>query len=284
VGDYGPVHTQPLVEHYDGNAWDITTIDTDTSASVASGYLNGVTCVSATDCWAVGAVEYVNPSSGDYTSPQEPLVEQYDGSRWSVTASPSPQGNAATAGSSELESVTCVNASDCWAVGYGANDSGSPLFEQFDGDVWKLIAVTGTAGAPADLNSVTCTSSRACLAVGAGGAADDSNVIDRFDGNNWTTVTLSTAAANGMGLAGVTCFSIRDCWAVGSGEALKYNGGSWSLSEYSWETLTNPGDELNSMVCIAAASCWGIGGFRRGEQTGNVHDTPPQPLIEHYVS
>jgi hypothetical protein len=45
--------------------------------------LNGVTCVSAGDCWAVGSSSSVN-------GPGEPLIEHYAGSRWAIVNSPNP--------------------------------------------------------------------------------------------------------------------------------------------------------------------------------------------------
>ena len=55
------------------------------SPEVASSSLNGVDCVSATDCWAVG---YTGVLGGHPTS----LIENYNGTIWSLVAivPPSP--------------------------------------------------------------------------------------------------------------------------------------------------------------------------------------------------
>src|SRR5207248_3662420 len=75
-------------------------------------YLEGVTCVSGSDCWAVGY--YVSDPVG-YS---QTLIEHWNGTSWSVVPSP----NTSATQHNQLASVTCVSTSDCWAVGqYTAN-------------------------------------------------------------------------------------------------------------------------------------------------------------------
>ena len=79
--------------------------------------LNGVTCTSASDCWAVG-------SNGS------PLTEHWNGTSWSIVPA------AYTTGYSfGFNGVTCSSASDCWAVGvYGVPSSDQfTLIEHWDG-------------------------------------------------------------------------------------------------------------------------------------------------------
>ena len=68
-------------------------------------FLNAVAVVSVSDVWAVGSQE-----SG--TSSGQTLIEQWNGTAWSVVASP----NAAV-GASNLNAVAAVSASNVWAVG-----------------------------------------------------------------------------------------------------------------------------------------------------------------------
>lgn len=72
-----------------------------------SNVLEDVTCVSATDCWAVG--------SFFGSSAVRTLIQHWDGSSWSIVASP----NMVATGNNQhnqLVAVTCSSASDCWAV------------------------------------------------------------------------------------------------------------------------------------------------------------------------
>src|SRR4029077_3734066 len=60
---------QTLIERWDGSSWAIVP-SPDTSATKTN-FLSGVTCVSTSDCWAVGGA---STSSADQT-----LVERWDG-------------------------------------------------------------------------------------------------------------------------------------------------------------------------------------------------------------
>jgi hypothetical protein len=71
------VANQPLFEHYTGSSW--TTVRTPTPSP---GRLNGVTCASAADCWAVGF-------SGGVGNNQ-PLIEHYAGSSWAIVSTLNP--------------------------------------------------------------------------------------------------------------------------------------------------------------------------------------------------
>src|SRR5207244_865516 len=82
------------------------TIVASPNTSTTQNNLLGVTCVSASDCWAVGS--NVAGSGAPRT-----LIEHWDGTVWAVVSSPN-----ASLPNNVLSSVTCVSASDCWAVGY----------------------------------------------------------------------------------------------------------------------------------------------------------------------
>jgi hypothetical protein len=81
---------------------------------------------------------------------------------WSVLPSP----NAGTI-EDELESVSCVSASQCVAV--GSTDNGSAvetLVMVWNGDVWSVLP-SPNAGTIFDvLESVSCVSASQCVAVG----------------------------------------------------------------------------------------------------------------------
>jgi hypothetical protein len=93
-----------------GPGWSIVT-SANTSATQTN-YLNGVTCVSASDCWAVG---YYNNGSGG-SGVGQTLIEHWNGTSWSILPSPNVGiGNVGTA-SNFLEAVTCTSAANCWAA------------------------------------------------------------------------------------------------------------------------------------------------------------------------
>src|SRR5439155_16624927 len=108
VGFYDTgVAYQTLAEHWDGAAWSIVS-SPNTDASHEN-RLYGLTCTSASDCWAVG--RYFN---GDRL---QTLTEHWDGALWTLVSSPDTDSLEENV----FWGVDCASKSDCWAVGsYGS--------------------------------------------------------------------------------------------------------------------------------------------------------------------
>jgi hypothetical protein len=125
-----------------------------------------VTCAGAGDCWAAGV-------SLTATSSTKTLIEQYQGSGWSVVASPNP----ADGSSPQLNSVSCDDAGDCWAVGWfragPATGLLETLVEEDQGSGWSIAPSPNLSGnSDTQLQAVTCVNAGGCWAVGyPGGAA-----------------------------------------------------------------------------------------------------------------
>ena len=102
-----------LVQRWNGTSWTLQT-SPEPSGSEFGG-LEGVSCVSATACTAVGAYGY---GSADL-----PLVVRWNGSSWSLMAAPIPSGSTYT----QLEAVACTSITECLATGYYRNSSGTDL-------------------------------------------------------------------------------------------------------------------------------------------------------------
>src|SRR5207244_5348730 len=135
-------------------------IVTSPNISTTQNNLLGVTCVSASDCWTVGS--YVAGSGAPRT-----LIEHWDGTAWAIVASPN-----ASLPNNVLSGVTCVSASDCWAVGYYVTGPSvyQTLIERWDGTAWTIVASPNAA--PLNiLNGVTSRSASDCWSVGYSGAA-----------------------------------------------------------------------------------------------------------------
>lgn len=129
-------------------------------------YLNHVSCTSRTNCMAVGSY---STKSGDYPCPREsclPLVEQWNGIRWSIQ--PSPRLPARRGGyESGLNAVSCTRATACTAVGFysaSRTDYYHALIERWNGRAWSIQS-TNTIG---ELTAVSCPSTRSCAAVATG--------------------------------------------------------------------------------------------------------------------
>src|SRR5260370_5336010 len=89
------------------------------TATEDTNLLNGVTCVSASNCWAVG--QYWTGIT------YQTMIERWDGTSWAIVRSP----NATTTSGNYLDGVTCVSASDCWAVGYISARTDQTLVEHW---------------------------------------------------------------------------------------------------------------------------------------------------------
>ncbi|MDQ1361059.1 MAG: hypothetical protein QOJ44_1436, partial [Acidimicrobiaceae bacterium] len=136
--------------------WSI--IATQNASPSQSNILDGVTCVTSSDCWAVG---YARTGSAYQT-----LAEHRDGSAWSIIATQ----NTSPSQSNVLNGVTCVTSSDCWAVGYaatGTDGDSQTLAEHWDGSAWSIVATQNTSPSQSNaLYEVTCVTSSDYWAVG----------------------------------------------------------------------------------------------------------------------
>jgi hypothetical protein len=263
---YGGSNQQTLIERWDGTAWAV--VSSPNPSATEPNWLNAVTCVSASDCWAVGFSGYQGKT----------LIERWDGTSWAVIPSPNPSG----AYSSDLNDVTCASALDCWAVGYYYNLSArrtQTLIEHWDGTSWTIFT-SPNASATEDnfLYGVTCTLASDCWAVGEYYSRDPihgyfvtATLIEHWDGTSWTIViSPNSPIAQSSTLYDVTCASALDCWAVGNSydsetthigyQTLveRWNGVSWTIIP-SPNTTSPPWNVLESVTCASASNCWAVG-------------------------
>jgi hypothetical protein len=112
------------------------------SSGQATDQLNGIVALSAKNVWAVGSSN--NDAQG--------LIEHYNGTSWSIVASPTPSGSL----SNDLYGIAAVSTNDIWAVGQTTPNNGTstpppqPLIEHWNGTAWSLVGsptIPGTATA-----------------------------------------------------------------------------------------------------------------------------------------
>lgn len=173
--------------------------------------LGAVAAVSDRDVWAVGA--HGSPLNGTETGP---LIDHWNGSRWSVVAGPAaPHGY--------LDAVTALGPDDVWAA--GAQDFGRrTLTEHFNGTSWSVVPSLNHS---ADTNILTGVAGSSADAVWAVGSATGSPLVEYWDGTDWRLVTTPRQAPT---TEAVTALSPSDVWAVGTSgltQALNWNGSRW---------------------------------------------------------
>jgi hypothetical protein len=131
---------QTLIERWDGTSWAIVTSPSTSAAQ--TNFLNGVACLSASDCWAVGYYY-----SGGIAA--QTLIERWDGTSWAIVSSP----NISATQYNLLYGMTCASGLDCWAIGIYYVDPGvtKTLIEHYGLPFVQLNAVVsrkahGSAG------------------------------------------------------------------------------------------------------------------------------------------
>jgi hypothetical protein len=83
----------------------------------------------AANCLAVGS--YYNGSA------TLPLAEKWNGTKWSIEASPSPHPSKPNV----LSGVSCPSTTLCWAAGESiAGSATSPVVEQWNGKTWSVAS------------------------------------------------------------------------------------------------------------------------------------------------
>ena len=225
-----------------------------------------VSCVTASDCWAVGAIE-----TGTYDATT--LAEHWNGSSWSIVPTPNPSSSTLNV----FNGVDCVSRVDCWAtgVGNGTSSADESLIEHWNGSAWSIVTAP-SPGSVSILGGVDCVSSADCWTVGH---SDGQTLAEQWNGTAWHVVnTPDTSPSAENELGNVTCASAADCWAVGDAEvggveetlAEQWNGTAWSIVA---TPNSSPTEEngLAAVDCVTTSDCWAVGFSDSG--AGGVQQT-----------
>ena len=125
------------------------------------------TCLSAEDCWFVGA-----RFAGGY--PTHAIILHWNGKAWKLSPSPPVKTASALNGIACFASgcvsvgVECVKGTSCFSLG-GATETSDvrPLVETWNGRSWSISASVQPKGsASANLDEVRCTSATHCVTLG----------------------------------------------------------------------------------------------------------------------
>ena len=270
-----------LAEAWNGSTW--TVLPTPTPSNPGGGaMLNAVSCVSSTDCMAVGESLVFNTTIGNLV--EHPLAESWNGTAWTTVPTPALAHSGAT-----LSGVSCTSASSCMAVGsegFPRNPTEFTLAESWNGTAWSFVSTPRplTPGGTA-LNQVSCTSAAACMAVGyfgySNGFGTSLTLAEAWNGVSWRRVGTATPGSSGT-LGGVACAEVTACTAVGTHAvptgnlvnatlAEQWNGEAWKV-----QPTPNPrgsgGAGLGSVACTSPASCMAVGAAidQTGESSFNV--------------
>ena len=233
----------PLVEFFNGTSWSVQTTPTlpangNGNDTAGGGEFAAVAAISPTDVWAVGGLG--NGRGGE-------LIENFNGTTWSVVTSPSPTSGG-------LLSISAISSTDIVAVGFSGGEHPGNQVVQFNGTTWSELStlpsgegetqavdaisptdiwVVGGAGienyngtswsvvaAPVgDLVAISGTSANNIFAVGhadlSGGPEDGGTFVEQWNGTSWSPVTSANPGATQDSLSGVTALSNGTVVTVG---------------------------------------------------------------------
>jgi len=244
----------------------------------------GVSCLSATDCTAVGA----GPTW---------LAEHWNGKKWA--AEPTPAGDA------KLNAVSCTSDTACTAVGQvhsGAKEYPIELTlaERWNGKKWAVEPTPKLNGTVVEayLEGVSCASATACTAVGTYTlkGKQPSLLAENWNGKKWVIESVpepkKTFAADPFGLTAVSCSAAASCVAVGSYISSATGGPfalveGWNGKKWAYALPPNPkgactgtpkpgctsDSEFSGVSCVSANACTAVGQYVPlilGDYLGNM--------------
>ena len=219
--------------------------------------LSGVSCVTSSDCVAVGRPN----NKGRLFS------ERWNGRAWSLHTMPTPNpANSAMVG------VSCSSRTACTAVGGSGNHM---LVERWDGRKWSIQRAPSLKRRQSGLVSVSCPSKTDCIAVGNWEtlnplSTNSGPLLEGWNGSRWL-IQPSPPSYDGLGygLGAVSCSSPTACTVVGGDDggnafAARWNGVRW-LAERAQDApapqyyYAGPNNELLGVSCTSSNACAAVG-------------------------
>ncbi len=233
-------------------------------------HLDGVSCASASMCFAVGRDQLRNKG----------LVERWNGTEWSVQ-SKLKLGYPAD--------VACPSSTLCLVV--GSIEGEGPKTWKFEekAGTWSQSAETPpipSGGSSPILRSISCSSTTACTAVGTYySESEKANklLIERWNGTSWSLQTApNPSETSSFAEVGVSCPSATSCLIAGNylkGSTSASFAESWNGTSWSVLSAQNPGayaNKLKDVSCTSSSACTAIGGYQE------VKGQAEKPLAERW--
>jgi len=263
----------PLAEGWNGTKWSVQAVPSPAGA-IGAGF-SGLSCATPATCIAAGS--YGNGSGASVL-----LAEAWNGTKWSIQATPSPAGSTG----SEFLAVSCSAPAACTAVGAttistpggrGASGGSSmtvSLAERWNGTNWRIQATPNPGrSVGTGLAAVSCSATTACTAAGSYDTTSHlaQTTAAAWGGKSWHRQATSSPAGASVssGLIGLSCASARACTAAGFGTGT--TGDSTALTERwdgtRWRIQPSPvpagtvSATLNGVSCSAPRTCTAVGDY-----------------------
>jgi hypothetical protein len=232
--------------------------------------LRAVTAVSPKDVWAVGW--FADP----ITDSSRPLVQHWDGERWTIVAAAAPEALGL------LQSVDAASSDDVWAVGSTLTElqSSRALALHRDGRAWDTVRVPKPERGrfvSTVLTDVVAIDADDAWAVGYWSSIPDASpspLIEHWNGRRWRPVP-NPDLGTWSELHGMAATGPDDVWAVGNTEVLVGNAFySRALVEHwdgkAWKVVRMPVVArrqpygLEGVDTRSSSDAWAVGAITRG--------------------
>ncbi|HEY4384996.1 MAG TPA: hypothetical protein VGN34_11040 [Ktedonobacteraceae bacterium] len=239
--------------------------------------LNGLTVLTPNNAWAVG-------SALDKVHGNQTLIEHWDGKKWTVIASPTPNIFITHAG--HLASVAAAGPNDVWAVGEYINSvlgSTHTLIEHWNGRQWGIVPSPNPGSFLNTMSSITTLAPNNIWATGTYSSAKDGStraMILHWNGKAWSVIATPAPANFSNLLNNITAVAPNNIWAVGAMVNKQSNSAqSQVLIEHwngaHWSRVAGPalprGASGAFLQGISRAPgnklIWAVGGYYKGGQS-----------------
>jgi hypothetical protein len=259
VGSFGRTdnHLLPMAVRWNGSSWIRQTLALP-SARIAE--LRGISCAASfAPCTAVG---YQEQSLGAVTVP---LAERYNVS-WALQSPPVPP----QAASAILNSVSCVPAGGCEAVGDWNNGHGNMPLAETLGSAWSINATSQPTGSTENaLYGVSCSSAKSSVCMAAGffdnSAGRELPLTEQLTGTSWSVIgAVTPGGASATDFEAIACPAANDCAAVGfavGSSQTQALAEQWTGSGWIRQTTENPTPDQRfyGVDCGGLATCTAVG-------------------------
>lgn len=247
--------------------------------------VNGLACVSAGNCVAVGDYEY-----GDSNTLQAFIAIESHG-RWGRAFAPRLPGTSSSPASAQLNAVTCTHSGFCEAVGSFQDSSGGAqvlaLAKSVGGTAWNPvtgISVPANAAPNPDavMTGIACTGPGSCVAVGNYSvSASQYAAMGAIQSRGaWHRATEIATPANAVrstftAMSAISCLPSGSCVGVGEYpvsatqsramsvvEAKGRFGRATEIAAVPRGASARPSTYLLGISCGQAGTCVAVGGGR----------------------
>jgi len=240
-----------LAVAWNGRSWKIVTAGGPRGTEFS--FLFDVSCPTTKFCMAVG-------EAGNGVRFRDTAYVWENGATWRRIAVPRPRRKATP--ESELAGLSCVNASNCMAVGdtwTSGQDRDAPFAVHWHSGRWKLMTVPFFHHSQfTTFEGVSCPTATQCMAVGETDTSLGAfyPVAEVWNGGRWHVSPLHRPSSS---LGGVSCPTRNRCFAVGLSLAATWNGSTWRMQHPAGTPAPFSTDVLAHVSCLSRRHCEAVG-------------------------